>query len=308
MTGNTQKEYESAARVCRLLCALEQEGSMAMGEIAARLHVSAVTASHAVSALLASGLAVQGREYPCGTKRDRKIRLCDDFQLLILHIDERGLRTLSYCPATGACVRQSVSLCDAIPKEEAMLAALHGFLFSEKKLKNERIGVILADGIILPNSVEKALSDFSMATRTALVEGAILRVYPAESVLYVRYGDEPTMRLFSNGVPISAFRPHDELLKCWGDMADARIAELKKQIVRVFSFVTPDVVLLESDVGDVETLAHALQEAMDREQAGRIVTVEKMALCEREMLSRLRMAVAEQVISDAKRAKKSPTE
>ncbi len=308
--GSKQERNPSAVRMDQLLHLLEQEGKMTTGEIAARLHVSIVTASHDAEALLASGLAVLGREYACGRKHDRKLRLRDDWCFLLLLVSAQGLKSLAYCPATGAYTRRGISLCDAIPLEESMLAAWRGALASEKASTAGACGVILDDGADLPDAVVHELTALPSATRAALIDEAILRRYPDKNVLYLRYGETPTMRMFSHGLPISALRSHDELCRAWGTNPRERLSQMAKQLMRVLSFLTVDTVLLESDGADVVAVQKGLEEALVREGEGYppIVVVDAPSLCECEMLARLHMLVAEQVVTAAKATKKSPIE
>jgi len=302
--------HPSAVRMCQLLCLLEQEGAMTTGEIAARLHVSSVTASHDAAALLASGLCVQGREATYGTRRDRKLRLCDGLHFLILHMSKQGIKSLSYCPATGTYTRRAVSLCDAIPMNESLLAAWRGVLSSEKETTKGRLGVILDDGTDLPDAVARELNGRPTDTRAALVDAAIRRQYPDRSVLYLRYGERPTVRMFFGGVAISTLRLQDELFHTWGEKSDERISQMAGQIVRVNSLLALDTVLLETDGADVGAVCKGLEVALANEGEAHppIVAVEGLSLCEREMLERLRMCLAEKILSETKEAKKSPIE
>lgn len=298
MTDNREKENPSVSRICGLLDILAREGSIAVSEIAPRLHVSSVTAAHITDALRAGGLAVWGREYACGTRRDRKLRLNDAWQLSAFHIGAHHVRTLDHCPATGACARRSITLCDAIPREEALLAEVSRLLVGARRSP----GVILEDGVVLPDSVLALLGDAPIAVQSELTAEAIARAYPTGSVLYLRYGDTPTVRLFSDGICIPALRIEDHLRCAWGIQRESRMLAMTKQTADVLALLSVDVLLLEADGIAIEDLRARLQEAVDKTLAQtRVIGVEKLALCEREMLERLCRATVERMITNEKR-------
>ena len=116
------------------------------------------------------------------------------------------------------------------------------------------------------------------------------------------------MRMFSQGIPISALRSHDELRRTWGTKGQERLAQMANQLMRVLSFLTVDTVLLESDDADVGAVQKGLEEVLAREGKTYppIVAVDVPMICECEMLERLRMHLAKKILSNAKEAKKSP--
>ena len=302
MAVNQKKN--TAERLACLLGLLEREGSMAIKEIASRQQISTATATADVSALLAAGLVAQGREFVCGTGCDRKIRLRDDWHVSVFRVCAQGIRALSYCPATGICTRQSVSLCDAIPFAESLSAAWHRVLATESA---RALGVVLEDGEDVPDAIARELAALPTESESILLDEEILHTYPTESVLYVRYGNTPVMRLFSDGTPISAFRPNDTLRTSWPTGANERMAQMSEQIARVLSLVRLDCVLLETDGADVAAVTKGLRETLSDGgvTCPPIVASDGLSLCERRMLARLSRNVAEQAM-EASKKRKSP--
>ena len=117
------------------------------------------------------------------------------------------------------------------------------------------------------------------------------------------------MRMLSGGVPIPAFRPQDVLAKAWTGRIEERLDCMAEQIARVGSLVVLDTVVLESDGTDVGAVQQRLEELLSKKHKTTlpIVAPTDLSLCERQMLSCLRLAVAERVVTDAKeKKKKSP--
>lgn len=305
MTESKQKKNPSAARVSRLLHMLESEGSLRVSEIASRLHVSHVTAAHDVSAMVASGVATLGREREYDAGRDRKLRLCDDWQFCTLTLGQRSVRTLAFCPATGVGERKSTSLCDAISDEEAVASAFLRTLDACRvgRRADDLLGVILEDGVTLShNMLQKLPAPVPMATREELTDSALARSYSDGSVLYVRYGEHPTMRLLTGGVALPGLRPACELRREWPVRGDERIGAMAKQMLAVCSFVLPDVVVLESDAADVDAVAEPLRQALSAQNdtLPPLIAVRGSSLAEKEMLERQRLCLAEKILLEVK--------
>lgn len=308
MIRKETKENPSAVRLCRLLNHLEREGSIRVGEVASLLHVSSVTAAQYVTALRESYWVVLGREYLYGPQRDRKLRLSERLRFHTLSIDRTHVRTITLCPATGKCERQTLSLCDAIPTDEATAAVLHRVLDTwERDEKTEaQLGVILEDGVILPEILSFGLSARQIASRNALTVAGLARMYGEQSVLYVRYGDRPLLRLISGGVPLSDLRPSLDLQREWSDGVDTRLEALAKHTERVLSVLIPDVVVLEADGVRTESVAEGMQAILEERsttwQATRppLVLMSDRSVAEQECLYRLHYRLAETILAAGK--------
>ena len=309
MIGNSQKENPSAERLRRLLKHLECERSIRLSEVAALLHVSRVTASQYVSAMLAGDWIALGRENVYDAQRDRKLRLRADWRFRLLQVGGTHIRTLAFCPATGTYERQSIPLCDAIANEEALSAALHRVLSTwEMSERTESLlGVILEDGVTLSDAEALGISPVQVAFRDVLTEQALMREYASESVLYVRYGEQPSMRLIAGGVPLPSLRPDQELKKEWAKSMDVRITAMARHVSQVLEIVIPDAVVLEADGVHIDAVVEAMRIALAQKSAAwsevhpRLIPMREQSLAETEMLDGLHLRLAEQILREGKK-------
>lgn len=299
-----RNEKETAAsRVSRLLEYMERVGEIRLGEIAALLGVSAVTAGHDAAALRACPWVTFGREFVCETERDRKLRLSPALTLCVLSVERSRIRTMRFFPATGEITRSSYVLCDAISEEEALsatLAQVLGVLRTDAET-SPLIGVMICGDVTLPAEISVGLASVPIEERDTLTVEGLAREYGEESVLYLRGGELPTMVYVERGIPLANVRPSVALKQEWPTEMGARVRAMVKHTSELLSVLSADRLVVEADGG-----AQALTDALLREaEAHGVVlpTVESVAplsLAEREMLSHLRYRLAEMILREYK--------
>jgi hypothetical protein len=169
------------------------------------------------------------------------------------------------------------------------------------------VGVILEDGVALPEGMPGSLLSRQIDTWESLTVAAFTREFDRQSVLYVRYGQSPRLILLAGGERLPIFRPNQMLIQSWPDGAEARISALAEQLARVLLVFVPDVVVLEADGVRAETVIEPLRTALAAkpdvlcDPELRFVAVEAIGLAERETLDRLRLRLAEKLLIDAKK-------
>ena len=291
-----------AARICCLLELLEQEGRVSERELSSRMGVSGTSAAQYLRAMRASGVVSLGRARGVGTQQGRSVRLSNTWSFCTVWIGKTSLRVSTYCPATGERKQRTLPLCDAIPEKEAVEAALRGLPELRADAEQGYAFEILEDGAPLSEHVS-ALSAWPMEQREVLTTAALLRRYPEESVLYVRFGERPALRMIVGGVALPSLRPEADLLSHWPTDAQTRMAMLARAIGGVMGLIAPDVIVIEADGACAESVAMALREKLHAEG---VILLPPMvleaggALAEREAHARLRQRLALQILASAK--------
>ena len=309
MALTKQKEHPSAARLCLLMAHLEREGEIRLREIAPLLHVSSVTASQYARMLQESGVAFLARSRVGCDPKDRKLRLTENVVFHVLSVEKTRLCTFRLCSATGKHERRTLSLCPAISDEEARLALLRRVSDAWEGCwqSSVTVGVMLEDGLSLPEGTPRSLLARRTDTWETLTVSALLREFGEQSVLYVRYSNRPLLILMAGGVRLPMDRPNQALARMWSDGAEERIDALAKQLSRIYSVFALDVVVVEADGVRAETVIESLHATAvipseaESTSAMRFVAVKEIGLAEREMLARLRLHLAEKLLSDAKK-------
>ncbi len=304
MTRKDKKEPSSAALLCRLFYDLEREGSIRVGELASALHISDVTATRYVRALQDGNWMTLGRVCVGEAARDRKLRPSPSWHFCVLSVSRTHVRTLRFCPATEQCERQSVTLCDAIPTEDALSAALHRVLGSLKEHERtaDALGVIVEDDVPMPPAAVLGLSPAQIQGRDELTEAGLVREYGVQSVLYIRYGDLLTLRLLAGGHPLSSLRSYPDWQMAWDRGAQARLTVFRQSVAHILSVLIPEAVVLESDGADAEALSVLMKKQLETDVAAwnstpTLHVLEEMNMAEQEMLYRMHMHLAERILS-----------
>ncbi len=293
------EKVTSAARICRLLEYMETEGAVRIGEIPSLLHVSAVTAGHYAAALRACPWVTFGREYACETERDRKLRLARSLSFCVISVERTQVRVMHYCPATDEITRQSHALCDAIPSDEALTATLGRVLgtMTEEEKQPALLGLMVDRGVTLLRAELLSCLPNPTDSREELTMVALARAYGEESVLYVHAGEVPTILYVRHGIPMSDLRQNEALQCEWSSANDARVRAIVKHAAQTLSVLQADRLVLEADGG-----ASAWGDEVMRQAQTCGVTLppveipDRMSLAERELIARLRLRLAEQIL------------
>ena len=293
----------SAARMRELLQYLERGGSLSIREAAESLGFGTTTVARYADALQSGGWAVWGRRAPCDSPRERKLRLSATWKFRTLLVGRDRVQTVSFCPATGQSERQTVMLCDAIPTDEALTAALHRILdtWTTEEKRSGLLGVIVEAGAVLPPVASLGLESAQIFDREELTRASLAKEYGEKIVLHVRYGENPQIRLFSGGAYMPELRPQTMLRQTWNVKSEARVRMLAEQIVRVLALLTPDVLVLESDGMRGDTVRESLQAALVAQGCSSDVPLPPLRVCvesmaEKELLDRLHLCLAKEIL------------
>lgn len=296
----------SAERMSALIQLLSKEGYLGVREMAEALQISTATAARYAEALQSGGWAVWGRRAPFESPRERKLRLSGDWRFHTVVVGPERVQTVSFCPATKKTERQTVMLCDAIPNDEALSAALHRILdtWTESEKRASLLGVMTQPDVRMPTASSLGLHPTQMFDRDTLTQAGLLREYGERSVLYVCYGEHPSFRLFSGGVRMPDLRVPLAWKRAWDEKAESRMDLLAEQTERVLAILTPDVLVLECDGMRGESVAESLRTALAARIGSTDVSIPPVCICEenvaqRELLARLYLRLAEGILRES---------